>query len=117
MIDLILLLQADHDIQQAFERYEDYQAGRGELLLRQLDGALGSCSVVIPKSLLFTPATTDGCCCGTFHTEFSIRSSHRGLLWRRLWICGRTCAQFAEGSSAKRAVNNPAQGVILDTAF
>ena len=41
MIDLILLLQADLDIQTAFNRYEDYQAGRGELLLHQLDAALG----------------------------------------------------------------------------
>jgi hypothetical protein len=39
MIDLILLLQADHDIQTAFERYEDYQAGRGEVFMRQLDAA------------------------------------------------------------------------------
>jgi len=31
MIDLILLLQADRDIQTAFERYEDYQEGRGEV--------------------------------------------------------------------------------------
>jgi plasmid stabilization system protein ParE len=41
MIALILLLQADLDIQAAFERYEDYQQGRGEVFMRQLDGALG----------------------------------------------------------------------------
>jgi hypothetical protein len=41
MIDLILLLQADLDTQQAFKRYEGYQAARGELLLRQLDAAFG----------------------------------------------------------------------------
>ena len=29
MTDLILLLQADHDIQAAFNRYEEFQAGRG----------------------------------------------------------------------------------------
>jgi plasmid stabilization system protein ParE len=40
MIDLILLLQADLDIQAAFARYEDYQAGRGEVFLRHLDAAL-----------------------------------------------------------------------------
>ena len=39
MIELILLLQADHDIQTAFERYEDYQHGRGEVFMRQLDAA------------------------------------------------------------------------------
>lgn len=27
MIDLILLLQADKDIQSAYERYENYQSG------------------------------------------------------------------------------------------
>lgn len=31
MTDLVLLLQADVDIQSAFERYEDYQDGRGEI--------------------------------------------------------------------------------------
>jgi plasmid stabilization system protein ParE len=40
MIDLILLLQADLDIQAAFERYENYQTGRGEVFMRQLDAAL-----------------------------------------------------------------------------
>src|SRR6266705_1000931 len=40
MIDLILLLQADLDIQAAFGRYEDYQSGRGEIFMRQLDAAL-----------------------------------------------------------------------------
>jgi plasmid stabilization system protein ParE len=40
MTDLILLLQADRDIQSAFERYENYQAGRGEIFIRQLDFAL-----------------------------------------------------------------------------
>jgi hypothetical protein len=40
MTDLILLLQAEHDIQTAFERYEDYQQGRGEIFMRQLDAAL-----------------------------------------------------------------------------
>lgn len=29
MIELILLLQTDLDLQAAFERYEDYQQGRG----------------------------------------------------------------------------------------
>ena len=40
MIDLILLLQADQDIQTAFNRYEDYQPGRGEIFMRRLDAAL-----------------------------------------------------------------------------
>ena len=40
MTDLILLLQADHDIQAAFGRYEDYQEGRGEVFMRQLDAVL-----------------------------------------------------------------------------
>ncbi len=39
MIELILLLQADLDIQAAFNRYEDYQSGRGEVSMRQLDAA------------------------------------------------------------------------------
>ena len=40
MTDLILLLQADHDIQTAFNRYEEFQAGRGEVFMRHLDAAL-----------------------------------------------------------------------------
>lgn len=37
MKELILLWQADSDIQAAFNRYQEYQAGRGELFLRHLD--------------------------------------------------------------------------------
>lgn len=40
MTGLILLLQADQDIQTAFNRYEEFQAGRGEIFLRHLDAAL-----------------------------------------------------------------------------
>ena len=40
MTELILLLQADIDIQSAFARYEEYQPGRGEIFIRQLDAAL-----------------------------------------------------------------------------
>ena len=40
MIDLILLLQADLDIQTAFNRHEEVQTGRGEIFMRQLDAAL-----------------------------------------------------------------------------
>jgi plasmid stabilization system protein ParE len=39
MTELILLSQADLDIQTGFERYEDYQQGRGEVFMRQLDAA------------------------------------------------------------------------------
>ena len=40
MTELILLSQADLDVQAAFERYEGYQQGRGEVFMRQLDAAL-----------------------------------------------------------------------------
>jgi plasmid stabilization system protein ParE len=40
MSDLILLRQADDDIQSAFNRYEEFQKGRGELFMHQLDAAL-----------------------------------------------------------------------------
>lgn len=40
MTELILLLQADLDIQGAFNRYEEFQQGRGEVFMRQLDAAL-----------------------------------------------------------------------------
>ena len=40
MIDLILLLQADLDIQIAFSRYEEVQTGRGEVFMQRLEAAL-----------------------------------------------------------------------------
>jgi toxin ParE1/3/4 len=40
MTQLILLLQADQDIQTAFNRYEEFQEGRGEVFMRHLDAAL-----------------------------------------------------------------------------
>jgi plasmid stabilization system protein ParE len=39
MTDLVFLLSADIDIQQAYEYYENYQEGRGDLFLRHLDAA------------------------------------------------------------------------------
>lgn len=39
--EIVLLLQADADIQQAFDGYENYQDGRGEIFLHQLDLAFG----------------------------------------------------------------------------
>jgi plasmid stabilization system protein ParE len=38
-MELILLLQADLDVQAVFGRYEEYQVGRGEVFMRQLDAA------------------------------------------------------------------------------
>jgi len=40
MVDLILVFEAGRDIQSAFNRYEEFQAGRGELFMRHLDAAL-----------------------------------------------------------------------------
>jgi hypothetical protein len=41
MTSLILLFQADSDVQSAFNRYEEIQPGLGEVFLRQLDLAFG----------------------------------------------------------------------------
>ena len=40
MTELIFLLQADLDIQTAFDKYESFQEGRGEVFMRHLDAAL-----------------------------------------------------------------------------
>jgi plasmid stabilization system protein ParE len=40
MRELILLFQADEDIQTAFNRYENFQEGRGAMFMRHLDAAL-----------------------------------------------------------------------------
>lgn len=39
MSELVLLFSADADIQQAFEFYDTWQSGRGEVFLRYLDAA------------------------------------------------------------------------------
>jgi plasmid stabilization system protein ParE len=39
--ELVFLLSADADIQAAFEFYEAFQAGRGEIFMRHLDVAFG----------------------------------------------------------------------------
>jgi plasmid stabilization system protein ParE len=41
MMELILLSHADLDIQTAFNRCDEYQSGRGEIFIQQLDAALG----------------------------------------------------------------------------
>lgn len=41
MKELIFLWAADADIQKAFEYYENFQAGRGEVFLQHLDAAVG----------------------------------------------------------------------------
>jgi plasmid stabilization system protein ParE len=40
MMELIVLLQAEIDIQSAFSRYEGYQSDRGIVFLQRLDAAL-----------------------------------------------------------------------------
>jgi len=39
--ELVFLFSADADIQAAYEFYEAYQAGRGEVFMRHLDVAFG----------------------------------------------------------------------------
>lgn len=41
MAELVFLLSADLDIQQAYEFYEECQPGRGALFMRHLDAAFG----------------------------------------------------------------------------
>lgn len=60
MTDLILLLQADHDIQTAFNRYEEFQAGRGEVFMRHLDAALTLLGQH-PRLLRLMAGDTGGC--------------------------------------------------------
>jgi len=60
MRELIFLLQADHDIQTAFDRYDEYQEGRGEVFMRHLDAAFATC-VSILRLLLSMGDVTGGC--------------------------------------------------------
>ena len=41
MSEIVFLFSADADIQTAYEFYEAYQAGRGEVFMRHLDVAFG----------------------------------------------------------------------------
>ena len=41
MSELVFLLSADADIQTAYEFYEAFQEGRGEVFMRHLDAAFG----------------------------------------------------------------------------
>ena len=41
MSELVFLFSADTDIQTAYEFYEAYQEGRGEVFMRHLDVAIG----------------------------------------------------------------------------
>jgi hypothetical protein len=40
MVEVILVGRADADVQAAFNRLDDYQSGRGEVFIQQLDLAL-----------------------------------------------------------------------------
>jgi plasmid stabilization system protein ParE len=44
--ELVFLFSADADIQTAFEFYEAFQAGRGEVFMRHLDVAFGQLRVL-----------------------------------------------------------------------
>ena len=57
MTDLILLLQADRDIQEAFERYENYQIDRGEVSpsMRITGGKAARRILKVPKGLDVRP--------------------------------------------------------------
>ena len=41
MSELVFLFSADADIQTAYEFYEAYQVGRGEIFMRHLDAGFG----------------------------------------------------------------------------
>ena len=60
-MDLVFLLSADIDIQQAYEYYENYQDGRGGVFMRHLDAAFTRLRL-FPR---IAPVFHGGC---SFHT-------------------------------------------------
>src|SRR3954463_9269119 len=88
MRELILLLQADQDIQSAFNRYEDFQSGRGELFMLQVDACLTllrSHPEIAPiYSKPYCRALVRGFPYGVF-----TRSNQLGLSLRPLSICDK----------------------------
>jgi hypothetical protein len=103
MIELILLLQADLDIQAAFGRYEDYQQGRGELFMRQLDAALGLLRQH-PEIAPVYARPYRRMLYGNSPMGFSTNHSLRALLSLRSWISDRLHKLSGE-SSASPATN------------
>ena len=71
MMDLILLLSADADIQSAFNKYEEYQEGRGGVFLRQLELAL---SVVRRHPHIGAP-------CNASYRRMLVRDFPVGVFW------------------------------------
>ncbi|SRR6266498_3790115 len=93
MIDLIFLLQADLDIQTAYNRFEEVQSGRGEVFMRQLDTAL-TLLRTHPKMRLYMQDRTAECLSVIFPMEYFIRHGLGASWWLPLSIFGKIQTQF-----------------------
>ena len=89
MKELILLWQADSDIQAAFNRYQEYQAGRVKFSYGIWIWRSNSFGKIL-KSDRFTKDRIDDCYFMTFLTVFFIKFSRRESLLPLSRICDRT---------------------------
>lgn len=72
MRELVFLFAADADIQTAYEFYEAYQDGRGEVFMRHLDAAIGRLrtfpEIAPPIHEAHRRLLVHGFPCGVFYT-------------------------------------------------
>jgi plasmid stabilization system protein ParE len=70
--ELVILFSADADIQSAFEFYEAFQLGRGEIFMRHLDVAFGQLGTYPEAAPFFHKSyrrlLVHGFPCGIFYT-------------------------------------------------
>jgi hypothetical protein len=74
MRELVFLLSADADIQEAYEYYEDYQEGRGALFISHLDVAFTHLRTSRRLLLSFTVGIGD-CSSHAFRMGYFTRSN------------------------------------------
>ncbi|MES2706897.1 MAG: type II toxin-antitoxin system RelE/ParE family toxin [Verrucomicrobiota bacterium] len=96
MRELVFLLSADADIQKAYEFYEAYQAGRGDVFMRHLDTAFGRLRIFPEGAPVFHKGyrrlLVQGFPYGIFYTTRAAVSS-----LQEFWISGRTRARSGAG--------------------
>ena len=95
MSELVFLFSADADIQSAYEFYEAYQPGRGEIFMRHLDIAFGRLRLFSEMRPYFTELI-EGCLCTDFYSAYSTQSR---LAHDHFWRDGS--APRPKGHSAK----------------
>jgi hypothetical protein len=93
--ELVFLFSADADIQSAFEFYEAFQSGRGDIFMRHLDVAFGQLRTFSAAAPIFHKSyhrlLVHGFPYGIFYTIEGV-----ALLSLASWISAKTRRLYAE---------------------